>query len=71
MVILFVVGVVLGMFLSTILAKYKIIGILRVDKSDPSEPPYLFLELLNDINKLEKKKYVVLKVCAKNFISQK
>lgn len=46
------------------------IGTLRIDTSDP-DGPFMFLELSKDVNAVASKKYVVLKVNLKNYISQK
>lgn len=50
--------------------KYKPIGTLRVDSSDP-DGPYLFLELETDLNVIKKEKYVLMKVDTRSYISQK
>ena len=42
---------------------------LRVDHSDPSEPPYLFLEVEKNPDTLEHGKLVVLRVKRENLIS--
>ena len=48
------------------------VGILQIDRSDPSEPPYPFLRITKDnsIEALSKRKYVLLEVKNENFISQ-
>lgn len=44
------------------------IGDLRVDQSDPTSPPYLFLELDTNVQSVMGKKHVVLRVKLKDFI---
>ena len=47
-----------------------VVGSLRVDQSDPDSGPYLFLELSHKgADAIYKKRYVVLKVNIKNYIS--
>lgn len=46
------------------------VGSLRVDTSDP-DGPYLFLELYTDVDRVCRKKSVVLEVNMSNYISQK
>lgn len=47
------------------------IGYLRVDNSEPTEPPYLFLELEQAPDNLKDGDRVVLTVKIENYISQK
>lgn len=49
----------------------NVIGNLRIDNSDPNEPPYLFLELEKTPDRLKDGDKVVLIVKVKNYISQK
>lgn len=65
-------GFVLGwMISSAVLNKKKPIGTLVIDKSDPYDGPYTFLEGTVPIDKLEQHKYIWLKVEKRNYISQK
>lgn len=66
----FAVGFVVGGMLTCVIFSRFIVGILRVDRSDPSENPYLFLELKQDVNYISSKDYVILKVVDKNYISR-
>ena len=72
-VILVLAGFVCGIGVGLILcrSKHDMIGTLRLDNSDPQDDPYLFLELNKPLSEFISKKYVRLKVCVKNFISQK
>ena len=67
-VLLVLLGFIGGMvFFLTCLAA-KSIGTLRIDQSDPTEPPYLFLELDKPVESIIKEKYVLFRVSKKNFI---
>ena len=62
-------GILIGIVVSTVFIYAKAIGSLRVDHSDPSEPPYLFLEVEKNPDGLEHGKLVVLRVKRENLIS--
>ena len=69
-IIILLAGVVIGLILSRFIFRPKPIGSLRVDHSDSE--PYLFLELDDSLDaSVLRRKYVTLKVCVKNYISQK
>lgn len=70
MIILFLIGVSFGCTITRITGRQKPIGNLRIDKSDPEDAPYLFLELNESTYVIEKSDYVTLKVVAENYISQ-
>ena len=71
------IGLLLGLAIGAAVAfvichiPKKRIGTLRVDQSDPSEDPYLFLELDVNIDTVKKQKYVIFDVNVENYISQK
>lgn len=44
------------------------VGDLRVDRSDPTSPPYLFLELDTDVYSVMRRKHVLFRVKLKDFI---
>jgi hypothetical protein len=67
----FTLGFVVGSIVTTIVFRRKAVGALRVDHSDPSEPPYLFLELSSDLGSVIRKRHVTLNVDVKNYISHK
>ena len=69
-VLLVLLGFVGGMTVVLICLATRSIGTLRVDQSDPTEQPYLFLELDKPVESVINKKYVVFRVNKKNFISQ-
>ena len=68
--IVFLIGVLLGMAIYAYAYKTIPVGILRVDRSDPNDQPYMFLELKKPVSEFSKKKYVTLEVKNQNFISQ-
>ena len=67
-----VIGVVIGFIFKTIFSRPKTIGILRVDRSDPEDGPYLFLELSSEeaAKSIKHNDYVTFKVDTTNYISQ-
>ena len=69
-IMVLLIGIVVGLILSRFIFKEKPVGSLRVDQSDPDSGPYLFLELSYEgVDAIYKKKYVVLKVNIKDYIS--
>lgn len=62
-------GILVGVAAATVFIYAKAVGSLRVDHSDPSEPPYLFLEVEKNPDTLEHGKIVVLRVKRENLIS--
>lgn len=69
--ILFVAGIFAGISIAILVFRAYFVGCLRIDTSDQEEGPYLFLELNKDVGDISSKKYVILKVSLKNFISHK
>lgn len=69
-VLLVLLGFVGGMVFFLICLAARSIGTLRIDQSDPTEPPYLFLDLDKPVESIVKEKYVLFRVIKKNFISQ-
>lgn len=69
-----IVGLIIGFILGLIIMAFgfvnKIVGALRVDSSN-EDGPYLFLELNKPVLRATSQKYVVLRVEACNYISQK
>ena len=65
-----IIGVVIGVVFGRQVFRKDTVGSLRVDQSDPDSGPYLFLELSHKgVDAIYKKKYVVLKVVLKDYIS--
>lgn len=70
----FIAGIALGIGISIaafVLASRKPVGVLRVDHSDPSDPPLLFLELHEDVSEVLKQREVLFQVQRKDFLPQK
>lgn len=68
--LLAICGFVIG-FISACIAVLRLkIGALRIDRSDPTEEPYMFLEVSKDVGDISKRKMVLLEVKNENFISQ-
>ena len=66
-----VLGLLLGFGLSAVIKRKKPVGTLRVDRSDPEEAPYLFLELERDgMDKIHKAKAVVFKVDLSSYLAR-
>lgn len=70
LVIIFAIGIVVGSIITRIVTKPLDFGTLRIDTSDP-DGPFMFLELSKDVDTVASKKYVILKVDLKSYISQK
>lgn len=62
------IGIVIGILIGAILFRRRPVGNLRVDHSDPTCEPYLFLELGTDVHTVMRKKYVTFKVRVENFL---
>ena len=69
-VLLFLLGFMVGIISFLVYLIVRSVGTLRVDQSDPTEQPYLFLELDKPVETVTNKKYVRFRVIKKNFISQ-
>ena len=69
-VLLFLLGFMVGIVSFLVYLIVRSVGTLRVDQSDPTEQPYLFLELDKPVETVTNKKYVLFRVNKKNFISQ-
>ena len=61
----------IGVLLTAFSLHHLLIGNLRIDQSDPEDGPYLFLELKKGVGSFKSKRYVILKVNIKNYISRK
>ena len=67
-VVTFIAGLICGSIITRIILKAKTGGVLRVDRSDSHENPYLFLELSKEIKYINKK-YITLRIVLENYIS--
>lgn len=70
-VIAVIVGAVIGVIVTLLIFSTVSAGNLRVDQSIPEDDPYLFLELTKSVSTVLKKKFVVLRVRAEDFIPHK
>lgn len=70
-----VVGITIGIFVGMERMRKAVerqsIGQLRIDRSEPDEPPRPFLEVFNGvtIESISQENYVILKVVNENYIS--
>lgn len=62
------IGIVVGILIGAILFRCRPVGNLRVDHSDPTSGPYLFLEFGTDFGTVIRKKYVTFKVRVEDFL---
>ena len=62
-------GILVGVAASAVYFRARTIGLLRVDRSDPSEPPYLLLEVEKNPDALQHGRLVVLRIRKENLIS--
>lgn len=62
-------GILVGVAASAVYFRARTIGSLRVDRSDPSELPYLFLEVEKNPDALQHGRLVVLRIRKENLIS--
>lgn len=68
-IFLFCVGAFMGYILSITVLRSRSIGTLRIDRSDPTDGPYLFLELERDVGYVSRERYVTFKVSNESYIS--
>ena len=65
------VGIFMGVGRMQKAVEDQSVGNLRIDRSEPDEPPKPFLEVTNaTIETISQKKFVILKVVNENYISQ-
>ena len=70
LIICIIVGIIIGIVFGRRVFRSDVVGSLRIDQSDPDSGPYLFLELSHKgADAIYKKRYVVLKVNIKDYIS--
>lgn len=67
-----VAGFALGYWFSVLLRSKSFVGTLREDHSDPTEAPYLFLELEpGGLNRIHTSKVVTFRVKIENYIPRR
>lgn len=69
------IGVLVGIFIGTERMRKAVedqsVGHLRIDRSEPDEPPRPFLEVKDaTIESISRKKFIILKVINENYLSQ-
>lgn len=62
------IGILISVLLGVVLSRRRSLGNLRVDRSDPTSEPLLFLELDTDVRTIMRKKRVVFKVRVEDFL---
>lgn len=70
-IIIALVSIVIGFAIGRILPRERPIGDLRVDQSDPTSAPCLFLELGTDVQTIMRKKRVTFGVKVEDFLPHK
>ena len=68
-VLLVLLGFIFGMVVTLVLLCMSA-GTLRIDHSDPTEAPYLFLELDKPVESIMNKKCILFRVNKKDYISR-
>ena len=67
-------GTFIGIFIGTDRMRKAIetssVGNLRIDRSDPDEPPKAFWEVIGSIESISKKNFVILKVINESYLSR-
>lgn len=69
--VFFLIGAAIGCMVMKFATRKRPIGRLRIDRSDPDDQPYMFLELYKNVGDISKQKNVTLEVSNENYISQK
>lgn len=69
----FICGIVLGLMIYHFIIKPDTVGTIRIDRSDPEDGPYLFLEVDDPfkLHKILNSKYVILQVSDKDLSAHK
>lgn len=65
------IGWFLGLVFIYIIFRWLTAGHLRVDRSDPYDGPYLFLELHKSVEDTTKNNYVLLRIKEEDFVPRK
>ena len=70
MLLVAILGFVLGFACASLGVLSLKVGTLRIDRSDPNEAPYMFLEISKDVGDISGRKMVLMDVSNENYISQ-
>ena len=63
-------GLAFGILWTVLYFRSNNVGTLRIDRSEPDEPPYFFLEV-TDVKKIRNGKTIMMRVKEENYIPQK
>lgn len=69
-VIAIIAGAIIGSLATFYSLRARFVGTLRIDNSEPDEPPRMFLELSKGLGDISSLKRVCLDVSTENYISQ-
>lgn len=68
-IVIAIISVIVGVVIGRLTHRERSLGDLRVDRSDPTCEPYLFLELDTDVRTIMHKKRATFRVKLENLIS--
>lgn len=68
--VLFLIGILAGFLICKGLYERRRVGTLRIDHSEPDEPPYFFMEI-TDIRRIKDGKLITMRVKEQDYIPQK
>ena len=69
--IVLLIGLIIGLIVSRVISTGKTMGRLRIDRSEPDEPPRLFLELKGVTpDMIAKYKFVMFEVINESYLSR-
>lgn len=70
MVLVFFIGVAVGIAIMLLMPKDPVMGVLRIDRSDPFEGPQLFLEIDPKAGDITEHDYVTFEVLNESYITR-
>lgn len=70
-VMMFIAGCLTGVAFTIRFVFKKVVGSIKVNNSDPEEPPYIFAEFNKDISVVLREKYIILTVDTNYLNTQK
>lgn len=65
-----VISSIVSCLITLFCQRTKFVGTLRIDRSEPDEPPRIFLELNKGVGDISKHMRVALDVCTESYITQ-
>lgn len=72
-IVIYLLGILSGLLIALFIkhiSKEKPVGTIRIDRSDPNDTPYMFLELNVSLRELATQKEAWLKISTENYISR-